>query len=243
MTTTLDPASTCPSRAARAGGIAIKVLWVALYVSCLAALILASQWVGFLFGFLAGDSQTSVTRIAIELIFGLLAVIGIGVSNATIRKQVVAWSLSFSPTIKELSEPERAALEADLHRERLSSAVYALVAAASVTVFCSYCYAGLADGVRNRLDKYVSYAVLIGPETWKATDTETAATLYRFRVEMQRQRVPSRDFECFVTDVIKPVLTSRVEMDEKQEAIVTALEIFEGKKEIAATPTAQDQGG
>jgi len=110
---------------------------------------------------------------------------------------------------------------------RGSAVLAALAVAAGVLLFCDYCERGLTDGIFSREQPYKPMNELLG-DSWPKVDSAMAARLYEFRWEARRSGMSFREFEAFMSDVVRPILAAggkdkREQIDRAIAAVSPAL--------------------
>jgi hypothetical protein len=77
--------------------------------------------------------------------------------------------------------------------------------AALAAIFCYFCYIGVTWGNQSRIGPYKAMGTLLG-DAWSSVDPDTAAALYKFRLQAKGAGVPFDDFESIMVDVIRPII-------------------------------------
>lgn len=108
-------------------------------------------------------------------------------------------------------------------RPKLWNIICLIGLSAGAAVFCDYCETGITIGSVTREDQYKTMADLIG-ENWAAVDADTKSRLYQFRWLAQDSKLPYREYELFVAEVVKPLLDAKAD---KQTELIRELAVVE----------------
>jgi hypothetical protein len=92
-------------------------------------------------------------------------------------------------------------------RLHLSNLICLIGIALGVWVFCDFCERGIDDGGRTRQSQYKSITQLLGCD-WQKLDADVKSKLYQFRREADEAGLSFREYESFMTEVIKPIAAS-----------------------------------
>lgn len=173
------------------------------------AYLLVPVAVGWITGWLVGQSQSPIVGTTIPLVFGLLTAVGFGAVGAILRKSAVVDALramDLSDDIKERIESEVRAGTSP------STAVFAAV---GVLIFCGFFYLGTQQGIARRVPTYPPLTETFNNLT---LDPIEAAGLYRLRMSMISKGVTVDEYNIMMNDVFKPVFSAPYQAQSREES-------------------------
>jgi hypothetical protein len=188
------------------------------------AIMLAFSSVGFLAGFLVGNSQSPVVSAIIPLIVGLLAALTYGFLDGKSPWEKVAGYLKKMTDEGKLTGEELAKIQAAIPDKKASLAVAGFWAI-SVICFCIFCFLGTHVGVEWRVPTYPSLDILL--KDTQPTNEERAL-LSKLRSHLVATQMPATDVQDVYERIVKPILREKDDVKPLQPPpqIFTADNVF-----------------
>jgi hypothetical protein len=145
------------------------------------------------------------------LVFGLLAVLGVGAARKSYKKR----------NNSRNAEGQSKELSPQAQQNVIWRGIFVAIL---IFTFCRECYYGVTLGSFERTAQYRMMPKLLG-DAWAKADGESIAELYKFRLQASRAEMSYPDFEAIVRDLVKPILDD--DQEDKTARIHEVLKIIE----------------